>query len=139
MTRIAIDCEFNGFGGTLISLALVAEDGNEWYQVMPSLSSYDPWVKEHVLPFLDKEPLASRDEFRMSMFTFLNQYKQPTIVADWYADLLHFFSLFAGEDHSRSIGYPCHTELLPRMEFEPSMIPHNALEDARAIMRTLLK
>jgi hypothetical protein len=31
MTRIAVDCEFNSFGGQLISMALVTEHGDEWY------------------------------------------------------------------------------------------------------------
>lgn len=33
--RFFIDCEFNEFRGELISMALVAEDGREFYEVLP--------------------------------------------------------------------------------------------------------
>ncbi len=32
--NIWIDCEFNEFGGDLISMALVADDGQEFYEVL---------------------------------------------------------------------------------------------------------
>ena len=32
--NIYIDCEFNGFGGKLISMALCADDGREFYEVV---------------------------------------------------------------------------------------------------------
>lgn len=42
--RIYVDCEFNGFGGELMSMALVAEDGREWYNVLPLPRDIEPWV-----------------------------------------------------------------------------------------------
>jgi hypothetical protein len=46
--RFWIDTEFNEYHGALISLALVAEDGREWYGVR---YCDDPgwWVREHVM------------------------------------------------------------------------------------------
>lgn len=43
--NIFIDCEFNGFGGQLMSMALVAEDGREFYEVLPLplLDDIDPF------------------------------------------------------------------------------------------------
>jgi hypothetical protein len=54
--NLFLDCEFNGFGGELISMALVDGDGNYFYEVLPCLEPIN-WVKENVLPMLDKQPV----------------------------------------------------------------------------------
>jgi hypothetical protein len=41
--------EFNGFGGALISLALVREDGAEFYAAT-ACANPRSWVKENVIP-----------------------------------------------------------------------------------------
>lgn len=137
MTRIAVDCEFNGFGGQLISMALVPEDGGQWYGVLPLPEHIDPWVAEHVIPVLYAESM-SREAFRASLSEFLKQQHDPVILADWYTDLMHFFQSFQGEDHSQSMHIPLKAELLPEREWLPSAVPHNALHDAWAIMQTIL-
>lgn len=140
--RIAVDCEFNGFGGQLISMALVAEDGREWHASLPLPDIYDqdPWVRDNVIPVVHykAEPMPTMQSFRKSFERFMNGFDSPTIVADWYTDLVHFFQIFAGRDHSESFHIPCSAVLLPNMEFLPSAVPHNALCDARAIMETLI-
>lgn len=135
--KLYVDCEFNGFGGDLISMALVGEDGREWYAVLPEPRIWDKWCFEHVLPMISAEKPTiyanSREEFRLSLRHFLEQYDNPTIVADWYVDLVHFFSAFGGRDHSESMPVACRAELvLDLPELEPAF-PHNALSDARAI------
>ena len=137
MTRIAVDCEFNSFGGQLISMALVTEHGDEWYMQLELPDNLDPWVAEHVVPVLYGDPVT-RDEFRMSLSEFLHEQHDPVIVADWYTDLMHFFECFQGADHSQSMHIPLKAELLSEKEWLPSAVPHNALHDARAIMQTLL-
>lgn len=134
--RIAVDCEFNGFGGQLISMALVAEDGQEWYAELPEPRLWDAWCHDNVLPVLEHRPIP-KWEFRLQFKAFLERFDEITIVADWYTDLVHFFETFAGRDHSESFHIPLKAELLPDMQFLPSAVPHNALEDARAIMATL--
>ena len=136
MTRIAVDCEFNGFGGQLISMALVSEDGREWYAELPEPKAWDMWCYEHVRPVLKFTP-SGRYGFRSSFFDFLDQFEEIVIVADWYTDLVHFFETFGGKNHGESFHIPLKAELLPDMKFLPSAVPHNALEDARAIMATL--
>lgn len=131
-----MDCEFNGFGGQLISMALVAEDGREWYGKLPEPRVWDEWCFENVLPVLNIKA-TSREMFRASFKSFLDQFDEITIIADWYTDLVHFFETFAGKDHTESFHIPCTAVLLPDMEFLPSAVPHNALEDARAIMATI--
>lgn len=137
MTMIFLDTEFNGFGGELISLGLCTEDEQIWYGVLSPLpEKIHPWVETNVIPHLGQQRMT-RDEFRLSMFTFLRKFRDPVIVADWYSDLLHFFSLFAGERHETSVFFPCNTMLLPNgpnMDTNPD-IPHNALSDAIYLKR----
>lgn len=132
--RIFVDCEFNGFGGELISMALVPENEfiEPWYEVvLGQRQAIEPWVVENVMPVLDKKAI-SRDDFRFSFLEYLDQFESPTICADWYTDLVHFFSMFAGEDHTKSVGYACAAELVLIDEYH-SETPHNALSDAKAI------
>jgi hypothetical protein len=131
--RIFVDCEFNGFGGELISMALVVDDSSydNWYSALPLPEKIDPWVAENVIPVLHAEPI-SKEAFRSSAIAYLRQFDNPTICADWYTDLVHFFSLFAGESHAESVGYACTAELVLIDNYQ-SAIPHNALMDAMAI------
>lgn len=135
MTNVYIDCEFNGFAGQLISMAMVTDDGREWYEVLPLPRVVDPWVAMHVIPILGKESI-SQEEFRASFWRFLMQVERPEIIADWYADLVHFLSMFAGRRHDESVNYPCSLTLRGVPRYVPE-IPHNALSDARAIRAAL--
>lgn len=137
MTMIFVDCEFNGFGGELMSMALVHEGGECWYGVLPLPDKVDPWVMENVVPVFHAHPI-SMGEFRSSAIAWLRQFDNPTIVADWYTDLVHFFGLFAGDDHSQSVGYACKAELI-LIDSYASEIPHNALFDAKAIATALIE
>lgn len=134
--KIYLDCEFNGFGGDLLSMALVAEDGREFYEVLPYPEEWDSWVDANVKTVLNKPPLRSKEEFLDLFRRFLSGFDNPTIVVDWYTDALHFFQCFQGEDHSKSFSYACSLEVILLDKYE-SKIPHNALEDARAIREAL--
>lgn len=139
--KLYLDCEFNGFGGDLLSMALVAEDGREWYGVLPEPWVWNEWVFDNVFPVIDAvEPTIkaqSEEEFRVSLFNFLSQFDRPTIVVDWYADLVHFFNAFAGRDHTQSVHYPCTAEIVVDVPGYAPLHPHNALSDARAIRDAL--
>lgn len=136
MALLFVDCEFNGFGGQLMSMAVVSDCGKEWYEVLPLPDDIEPWVRNNVVDVMGKRPV-SEFEFRMSLFAFLEQFEDPTICADWYTDIVHFFSTFAGKDHSQSHGFACKAELRLIEEYD-SKIPHNALSDARAIKEVWL-
>jgi hypothetical protein len=129
--RLFIDTEFNGFGGELMSMAIVSEGGDEWYEVLPLPEKIDPWVNSNVVPVLGNLPV-SREYFRVSFLDFMSDFRNPTIIADWYTDLAHFFAMFAGRDHTESVGYACKAELV-LIDCCDSKVPHNALSDARAI------
>lgn len=139
--KLYLDCEFNGFGGELISMALAAEDGREWYGVLPEPRIWNKWVFENVFPVISAvEPTIyaqSEEEFRVSLFNFLAQFEAPTIVVDWYADLVHFFATFAGKDHTESVHFPCVAEIVRDVPGYAPEHPHNALSDARAIRAAL--
>jgi hypothetical protein len=134
--RIWIDTEFNEFKGELISMALVAEDGREFYE---SLGCENPgaWVAANVMPIICKDPVGKLD-MQESLGEFLARYDAVHIVADWPEDIQHFCeTLITGP------GYRLDTPLLTmeiRRDLDAaSVLPHNALEDARAIKRRHLE
>lgn len=133
--RLYLDTEFNGFGGELISMALVSMDNKEFYEVIDLPKKIDPWVQQNVLPVLDKEPRRPI-YFRTEFLNFIKQFAYPEIYCDWYSDAVHFFNQFSGPDHSTSLDWPCTLHLLrtpPGFKL-PAQVPHNALSDARALM-----
>lgn len=133
--NIFIDCEFNGFCGELISMALVAENGAEWYEVLPIQGPIDDWVKENVMPILNKKPIENLYKFQQSLQAFLNQYNNIHIVADWPEDIALFCkALITGP--GKCMRTPPLTMQVIRIDIT-SDLPHNALEDARAIYKEL--
>lgn len=137
MSILFVDCEFNGFGGKLLSMALVADDGREFYEAIHFDGLVDPWVAANVVPVMDTVPLAPT-MFRHKMHEFLSHFHRPTVIADWYTDLVHFFDQMAGPDHGSSFDYPCYAELQTQIKYI-SATPHNALADARAIRDACMK
>jgi hypothetical protein len=133
--NIFIDCEFNGFGGDLISMALVAEDGQEFYEVL-NLSrdrAYEGWVAINVVPHLNKDPV-SKDVFQAKLWKFINQYKEVHLIADWPDDIKYFcMSLITGPGVCINTPPKLTMEINRELSSNSSVILHNALEDARAI------
>ena len=132
MTELFLDTEFNGFGGALISMALV-EDDTSWYEVLEVPTNPDPWVAQHVIPFLMKKPIGLA-AFRSSFHSFLKRYDRPKIICDWHADVEHFCRMLAGADYGSSLDFPCEIRLLTGVKYN-STIPHNALADAQALKK----
>lgn len=142
-TRIFIDCEFNGFGGELISIALVSEDGDELYCILPEEEELETWVKENVIPVLytmgsiNGAVMCSRQQLPFRIEKFLSNYSEVEIIADWPDDIKYFCqSIITGP------GTMIHTPLLHFTVYRidaDSKVPHNALWDARGIMETMLE
>ena len=133
--KLYIDTEFNEYKGALISMALVAENGREWYGVR---FCDDPgwWVREHVMPHLGKRP--ERDlVLRASLDLFLNQFDSVHIISDWPGDIAHFCHFLECAPGERigpgSMTFEVRRDLPDTST--TSAIPHNALEDARALAR----
>jgi hypothetical protein len=130
--RIFIDCEFNSAFGQLISMALVAEDGREFYEVLPPPIRLDPWVEKNVMPILDKGPI-SWVEFWNRLFRFLDGFDNPTIVADHPADIFYLADALIVDRVGGCYKKPWTAQY--RDVDYTSGLPHNALEDARALFR----
>lgn len=129
---LCLDTEFNSFGGDLISLALVDErEGAEYfYEVLPLPAQVHPWVAEHVVPLLDKEPISPA-EFDRRLHEFLQRHQGVTIVADWPEDFIHLSRRLVREG-----GWQLQWEGDMRLVDTPPLhpaVPHNALSDAIAL------
>lgn len=134
--KIFIDCEFNGFEGELLSLALVADDGKEFYEVLfHPFIKYEDWVKEHVVPILNKETVT-KTFYQHKLQKFLWQYDEIHLIADWPDDIKYFcMSLITGPGICLNTP-PITMEINRNLSTEKSAILHNALEDARAISKS---
>lgn len=131
--NLYLDTEFNGHGGELISMALAADDGQHWYQVMPEPRIWNEWCYENVFPHLGQPPVDP-DFFRASLRAYLEARPGCRIYADWPGDFGHLIALMCGPKYETSWSIPCEMVLLRGTEPEPE-IPHNALSDSVALMR----
>lgn len=141
--RYFLDTEFNGFGGALLSLALVPDDGGEeFYLTLECNDALEPWVERHVAPYLDTVPLALRAarQTRMAAARAVAHYLagdgQAEILADWPEDIAQFCNLLM-TGPGMMVQVPQLTfRLMPLPGFSTaanSAVPHNALHDARAL------
>lgn len=138
--RLFLDTEFNGFMGKLISIALVPEDDikAEFYKEIEMTDQLNPWVKENVVPHLIMIP-CSHHKFQEALAQYLWEVGECTIIADWPDDIRHFCeSLITGPGMCLNLLHNIKFELDFGIEYE-SLVPHNALHDARAIKDSYLK
>ena len=136
--NIFIDCEFNEFGGDLISMALVADDGQEFYEVLNLEKDYNygSWVFANVVPWLNKDPIT-KQLFQQKLWAFINQWEEVHIIADWPDDIKYFcMSLITGPGMSINTPLELTMQIDRELDTSSSAILHNALEDARAIKRS---
>jgi hypothetical protein len=145
--RYFLDCEYNGFGGALLSLALVPEDGGEeFYVVLPFAGEAHPWVARHVLPYLHQVPPALRFEAdpvtaAFEVAAFLRHDPEAEVVADWPEDLALLCRLLMPRDGevAEMPGLALRWVRTPGFSTAAnSRVPHNALHDARALRDHLL-
>lgn len=140
--RYFLDTEFNGFGGALLSLALVPEGGEEFYVTLSSAEPPLPWVERNVVPFLDTVPVGlvsprlERRDAAIALSHYLAVDPAPDILADWPEDIAQFCSLLM-TGPGEMVPVPALTfRLVPLDGFSTaanSQVPHNALHDARAL------
>lgn len=136
---IFIDTEFNGFGGELISLALVTAEGQDFYEVLQPTKPIVHWVKENVMPYLEKEPIT-KIEFQAKLYQYLmgvSKFGQEplTIIADWPDDIKYFCeSLITGPGSCITTPAKMNFVLNRNLSSRESRVPHNAFHDAVAIM-----
>ncbi|WP_041391904.1 hypothetical protein [Sphingobium sp. SYK-6] len=140
--RYFLDTEYNGFGGTLISLALVPEHGDqEFYVSLPLPEAIHPWVERNVIPYLRHVPpgvdhVLDRVQAAEQLEAYLQGDPDPWILADWPEDLAHFCALMVTGPGERINLRSLRFELINATGFSSarnSSVPHNALHDARAL------
>jgi hypothetical protein len=135
-----LDTEFNGFGGKLMSLAIVPEDSNlaEFYCEIVMTDQLHPWVKENVAPHLFAIPSTYGEfQFALSRYLLNIEHDEITIVADWPDDIRYFCEALITGPGERITVPNLKFELDFGIEYE-SLVPHNALHDARAIRQYYL-
>ena len=145
--RYFLDTEYNGWGGALLSLALVPDDGEELYLTLDWDGALEEWVQRHVVPYLDTvppqhvSPRLSRSDAARSLAHYLAGDGDPLIIADWPEDIALFNALL--------VTGPGVMAEVPEISFRVvqlpgfstaanSMVPHNALHDARALRDHIL-
>ncbi|MFL6730662.1 MAG: hypothetical protein ACJ8D6_05250 [Sphingomicrobium sp.] len=158
--RYFLDTEYNGWGGALLSLALVPEDGaQEFYVTLDWTGTLEPWVETHVVPYLDVVPDAlvsprlDRERAAKTLSAWLVQehelqalaaFPDPStieIIADWPEDISQFCMLLLKGPGAMVEVPPLtfHFVELPGFSTAAnSKVPHNALHDARALRDHLL-
>lgn len=145
--RYFLDTEYNGFGGELLSLALVPDDGDDLYLTLKTDKPIHEWVERHVVPYLDTvpEPLScprlSRRDAADALERYLRHDSDPLIVADWPEDILHFCGLMLPGPGDMIELRRLTFRLVPMSNFSTaanSKVPHNALHDARALRDHIL-
>ena len=138
-----LDCEFDGFGGPLISLALVREDGNSVNYVLRGYAD-DPWVQANVIPILWKANASTRhwtpEGAAHDIARFVDGDADPVIITDWPADIRYFCEMieFPG---GQMVNIPSLKFELHRVDAYPTPLPgaiqHNAWWDAMALRHLL--
>jgi hypothetical protein len=129
--RFWIDTEFNEYKGDLISIALVAENGVHFYEVLPCLRP-GAWVAEHVMPYLGAQPIPL-DELQARLQRWLMPYESVHIVADWPEDIQYFLGLLITGPGTRLDTPPLTMEIRRDLDGVASRVPHHAYYDALAI------
>jgi len=164
-TRLFLDTEWaDERGRSLVSLALVAETGEEFYAERADLPARPtPFVEEMVYPVLERGAAALDDfTFAARLRAFVGCFDKPTIVYDFPVDLalfvaaLHGFERFKasaldaaaptpgyttwhlGRADSRSPALILDDPCLAWFDANPTAIRHHALHDARALRHACL-
>ncbi len=138
--RYFLDVEFNGFGGDLISLALVPEDhaAEPFYEVLPCADPV-PWVAGHVVPVLRRAPIE-RADFVKKLGAYIEQDTHPVIIGDWPEDIAQLMLMMMTGPGWRMPSERISIELLDLPLFDSeamSKVPHNAMYDAMALREYL--
>lgn len=142
-TRVYLDTEFNGFGGDLISIALVTEGDEEFYA---AIEHGEPcsFAQDHIIPVLDAE-VVTRDTAALEMVAWLRRLQldypgfKLEILADWPEDFIHFLRLLI-IGPGRMFNAPDLTmRLINDAPKGISEIPHNAVSDARAMRDAIVR
>jgi hypothetical protein len=142
-----IDCEFDGHGGPLLSIAVVTEDGlSAHFQTTAAAS--DPWVIENVMPLMglhdaDVAGVMPVEQVGGALRYFIGCCERPVVIADSPVDIGRFCAAIStGDDGGwASTGYPQMTFEVHNVDCYPTdlegAVQHNAWWDAMALRHKL--
>ena len=145
--RYFLDTEYNGWGGALLSLALVPDDGEELYLTLDWDGPLEEWVERNVIPYLDAvseqlvSPRLSRADAARAVAHYLAGDPEPLIVADWPEDIALFNALLLTGPGTMVEVPPLTFKFVELSGFSTaanSKVPHNALHDARSLRDHML-
>ena len=145
--RYFLDTEYNGWGGALLSLALVPDAGEELYLTLDWDGALEQWVERNVVPYLDTvpanlvSPRMSRADAARTIAHYLAGDPDPLIVADWPEDIALFNALLVTGPGVMAEVPGLRFEFISLVGFSTaanSKVPHNALHDARALRDHML-
>lgn len=146
-----LDCEFDGLGGPLLSMALVSHTGRSMYVIMDYAPIRDPWVNENVHPVMLEFPIgdpypcilgASPAQLSQALEEFLKGDTDPQIIADWPDDIKYFCAALITGPGTMIDVWKIRCKVV-RVDAYPSDLPnavqHNAWWDAMALRRLMMK
>lgn len=139
--RLFIDCEFNSRDGALISMGLVSEDGkHEFYEAVELKEEVHEWVRDNVYPVINTKDFLTYETFQKRLAVFLRKFANIEIKADYPVDLIHILrAMETGPGEWLEDLQPFTLTIDDALSAKGSKVPHNALEDARALRISWLK
>lgn len=137
--HLFVDCEFDTPTMTLISIGIVTEDGTrEFYEVLDYSKIKSEWVKENVIPILQK-PAISLNEFHTRLAKFLGQFSRLHFIANHVNDMVYTGIAMDMGEGKQVVEIPTIFEIDHELSGKGSLLLHNALYDARATREDWIK
>ncbi len=148
--RFYIDCEFDGHGGPLLSIAIVREDGFGAHFRTTAIA-LDSWVRANVVPLMgkhDADVLSDHlavNEVGGALRYFIGDCERPTIIADSPVDIGRFCAALSTDSDGgwASADYPLMRFEVHNVDCYPTDLPgavqHNAWWDAMALRHKLTR
>lgn len=145
--RFYIDCEFDGHGGPLLSIAMVHERGASIHVCTTEIAR-DSWVIENVVPLINCHKagivrIVDVAKVGGILRRFMGACENPIIIADSPVDIGRFCTAIStGDDGGwASADYPRMTFEVHNVDCYPTTLPgavqHNAWWDAMALREKL--
>jgi len=129
---VAFGARRNALEQRILSATPAHRDYPAWYEVVEIPAEPHPFVAQHVLPVLGKEPIG-RDRFAQSLAAFLASVPEPVIIADWPDDIRCLCDGLGQFGSGMRFRLGCTLVLLPQQPLCAVQTTHNALLDARAL------
>jgi len=149
--RYFIDCEFNGHGGQLLSMALIREDGRSIYLcIADKPEDLSSWVLMNVWPLVHIQlpvghTVAYVNDWGSLLRDFVGSDQHPIIIADSPVDIGRFCTVLSTSPDGEwvSTDYPAIGFEVHNVDCYPTTlegaVQHNAWWDAQALRHLLME